>query len=355
MINYHHRSTNTKLDNQINRRSLTLGKAQDVIAEAQKLHLQLLRPLVGDAKKAIIFDLAAFENKGDSAISVGELAILSKLNLTLVLGCHGIDKAYKEAAHVANQLPISDVLILGHGGGNLGGYPWADRRRAKTLRMFPNHTVIVFSQSTWFSKDGGNDVSFVQRSFKQHRNLFVMLRDLKSYLFGQDYFSSTNLLLAPDMAFHIGATPRYFPPMVDVIWLNRIDIESPGKARPKFPENVSFFVQDYYTWATPVISHGCSSNIYMYTQNGLLFLQRGRVVVTDRLHGHILAVLLDIPTVIVDNSIHKLTHFRDTWTKGLDKVVLAGSTEDAVAKALQLLHSYGRELPVKAPLAQAFH
>ncbi len=82
----------------------------------------------------------------------------------------------------------------------------------------------------------------------------------------------------------------------------------------------------------------------MMTFNGLLFLQRGRVVVSDRLHGFILAQLLDIPTVVIDNKIKKISGYRDTWASGLEHVVMATNDTDAVEKAVELLHKYGDRL-----------
>jgi pyruvyl transferase EpsO len=38
------------------------------------------------------------------------------------------------------------------------------------------------------------------------------------------------------------------------------------------------------------------------------------VVITDRLHAHLLALLLDIPHAALDNSYGKLGRFLDAWT-----------------------------------------
>ena len=43
-------------------------------------------------------------------------------------------------------------------------------------------------------------------------------------------------------------------------------------------------------------------------------LSTGGLVVTDRLHAHILSLLLDIPHVLLDNSYGKVAGFADQWT-----------------------------------------
>jgi pyruvyl transferase EpsO len=48
---------------------------------------------------------------------------------------------------------------------------------------------------------------------------------------------------------------------------------------------------------------------------GCQLLSRGREVVTDRLHAHILCLLMGIPHVLVDNNYGKLRSFFEAWTK----------------------------------------
>ena len=47
---------------------------------------------------------------------------------------------------------------------------------------------------------------------------------------------------------------------------------------------------------------------------GLRLLSRGRMIVTDRLHGHILGLCLGIPQVVLDNSYRKISSTFETWT-----------------------------------------
>jgi exopolysaccharide biosynthesis predicted pyruvyltransferase EpsI len=70
---------------------------------------------------------------------------------------------------------------------------------------------------------------------------------------------------------------------------------------------------------------------------GVSLLSGGRVIVTDRLHGHILATLLGIPHVVLDNSYGKLHHFIRTWTHVSPLVRMAASLDEAAAQAQQLL------------------
>jgi pyruvyl transferase EpsO len=53
------------------------------------------------------------------------------------------------------------------------------------------------------------------------------------------------------------------------------------------------------------------------------------VVITDRLHAHILSLLLGIPHAVLDNSYGKVGRFLAAWTGGAAGVHRASSSEDA--------------------------
>jgi pyruvyl transferase EpsO len=67
---------------------------------------------------------------------------------------------------------------------------------------------------------------------------------------------------------------------------------------------------------------------------GLAMLGSGNVVVTDRLHGHILCTLAQIPHVVLDNSYGKIGNYRKTWKTGEG---LCRSASD-ISEAFELAH-----------------
>jgi pyruvyl transferase EpsO len=66
---------------------------------------------------------------------------------------------------------------------------------------------------------------------------------------------------------------------------------------------------------------------------GVRILESGRVVITNRLHGHILSLLLGIPHVLLDTEQGKLSSFFDTWTRDSRLTSWAGSPAKAVDAA----------------------
>ena len=79
-------------------------------------------------------------------------------------------------------------------------------------------------------------------------------------------------------------------------------------------------------------------------------LASGRIVVTDRLHGHILALLLGQPQVLLDNSYGKVNAFYETWTASCHLVTWADSIERAL-EIVRAMSESGSDLPGPLPRA----
>ena len=110
-------------NNLVDKLSPLLTTNEEVIDEARRIHTVMFKALIGRFKYAMLFGFAAFENKGDSAISVGELNIIQKLGIQLIfyskMGRFVEDGMLDKAKNISVKYNIDDVVILLHGGGNL--------------------------------------------------------------------------------------------------------------------------------------------------------------------------------------------------------------------------------------------
>src|SRR5207249_3440314 len=84
---------------------------------------------------------------------------------------------------------------------------------------------------------------------------------------------------------------------------------------------------------------------------GCCLLSKGCVVITDRLHGHILCLLLGIPHVLLDNNYGKVRWFYETWTRDCPLACWAASPPEALALAEAMLARRGQRpwLPARSP------
>ena len=325
-------------NNQVDKLARRLKSNTEVIREAQRIHFNMFKTLIGGYKYAMMFGLHRGGNKGDPAISVGQLLLLRRLKIEIIFTCFVgcASSLLDQAQALSTQYSNKELVILLQGGGNLLSYHRPDDFREKVLGRFHDFEAILFPESVWPRYNVSTQKHF-QAVYSKHPHLTFLYRDRDSYDKGKVLFPKTRALLAPDIAFQIGAVSRFMPPTHDILWLHRQDVES---ARITLPDKVKDFdvcISDWVGWKTPEGSTK-EEDPFLIAANGLLFLQRGRVVITDRLHGHILSTLVGIPHVVLDPVNHKITSFMKSWTGGLENVIVANSSEDALNKALDLLN-----------------
>jgi exopolysaccharide biosynthesis protein PssK len=222
--------------------------------------------------------------------------------------------------------------------------------------------TIQLPQSIWF-RQRENLRSFAA-IVEQHRDLTLLLRDAASVKLAADNFDAP-ARLAPDIAFGLGPIERPHPPSSDIVWLRREDRESlrdpwSGDADDPIPldwstatpeqavgDRTGRWLLRFHGW----LSQGVAAHPWMWRPlvstydplatrrlaYGCMLLARGRVVVTDRLHGVILSLLMGIPVVAVDNSTGKLSSFIETWLTDAPSVRLAPDHRAGLALARSLL------------------
>ncbi|KAK3781940.1 hypothetical protein RRG08_035505 [Elysia crispata] len=325
----------------------------EVVKEAQRLHFDVIGKALKTYKYAMLFDLAAFENKGDPCISVGEIYFLARIKLKLLYYC-AANTCKKEnfirAEKQARKYSFKDLVILVHGGGNIVGYKFSDNQRFTIFKIFKGYQIFVFPQSVYIRDFNSIHFELCKKNYCCNENVTFVMRDHQSYKYAKQYFSgTTKFIVAPDMAFQIGPMPRFLSPVFDIMWIKRSDHETPNYTEiPVAPQGVRVHVSDWWDWRTPKAPNSLEQAYYTCT-NGFFYLQRGRVIITDRLHGHILATLLNIPHVLIDNKQHKLSAYHLSWTAGLQNVYITDDPVIAIDLALKLLAKNSNSLPPRVP------
>jgi len=311
-----------------------------------------IAPLLDGAPVALV-DYPDHSNVGDSAIWLGETAFLRD---------HDLTPAYVSAMRshdhdsLAAALPHGTILL--HGGGNFGTL-WQPHQdfRLGLLERFPDHRVIQLPQSLHF--DDETSISQCARAIERHGRFVLCVRDAPSLEFARRHFYCDTRLV-PDMAFAIGPLERGRP-STDIFRLLRTDLEKalepgsvaegPGTVTADWLEEGRFALRRAAITSAVVtlMDSPAAARVRRYERlartrlgRGMKLLSTGRVVVTDRLHGHILSTLLDIPHVALDNNYRKIGNFIDAWTHSLDLLRVAASLDEAMTKATALLDGGAR-------------
>lgn len=313
----------------------------------------MLAPFVEDQRTCALVDFPDHSNVGDSAIWLGATSWLSDAGVRIGYRC---DPGTYNPDHLEHFVPTGPIFI--NGGGNLGDV-WRrhQRLREAVIKDFRDRPIVQLPQTVHFQRP--ENLAVARQLFDAHPNLTLLVRDRLSLNLVRSEFRARTAL-CPDMAFYIGRIDRVIPPDVDILWLRREDRETSGASGP-VPSGV--LACDWLDDRVPMLRRArnllrplaarepgrrfilARALAIAYDQQarrrlraGCSLLSRGRVVITDRLHAHILCLLLGIPHVLLDNSYGKVRRVHETWTAGAPGVRWAASPSEAIAVARSLVH-----------------
>ncbi len=296
-----------------------------------------------------LLDVPEHNNIGDNLIWKGELFFFKSLKQNCLYQhflMYDIDYKYLENIET----------ILFHGGGNFGDfYKINQQYRLNLIRKYKQKRIIILPQSVYY-----NDLNNLENDaniFNKHPDLHILVRDRESFeLLGK--YLNCKLYLVPDMA----------------LFLNRDFLKSLTKENRKNSKNGLFMKRkdselalsqvdadfsDFDIMDWPTFNYGKTKRglIYRrerynhiisnkliklglgnlvdsrfgvkpynqmnkYTKMGVRFMDEYEKIYTTRLHGLILAILLEKEVHIIDNKLKKLSRFYNQWLSDFDDVYL---------------------------------
>lgn len=299
------------------------------------------------AQECDALDYPLHYNAGDAAIWLGQQATLR---------CLGVDirsvstHVTYDARRLTGRAPI---VILG--GGNFGGlYPTRHAMKLQVLSDFPDRPIIQLPQSIEYPDERSRDE--LRHAIDAHPNFTLLVRDRRSFEIAQHDFDCRTVL-CPDIAFGLPALQRAAP-MAGLAALVRTDKESSNA--PPIASDVQFdwlaarptervwwtragfsignrverrrHVAPPDRWFTKFGDFFAQENL----RRGIRLLSQGEYLVTDRLHGHVLACLAGIPNVVVADKYGKIEALWSTWTHQFPDARFCKSWDGAADAVVEL-------------------
>lgn len=235
---------------------------------------------------------------------------------------------------VGMRLPQDWILVF-HGGGNFGDlYPDNQRFREQVARAYPQHRIVVLPQTVHFA-----DASQQERSLRllgEHPDFHLFVRDTVSYDTVKEKLA--NVYLAPDMAHQLYPIQRQRGTdpggRRGTLGLLRTDGEAGPQSAGLAAADLGTDWPALLTWteflALRLLVIGFRLDRYLFNLLPLRplwyrmaerWIGKARrlysdcdEVVTSRLHGHLLACLMNVPNRLIDNSYGKNMNYYRTWT-----------------------------------------
>lgn len=318
-------------------------------------YAQVIGPLLQGAQDYALLDFPRHNNIGDAAIYLGEIEFLAELT-------------GKRAAYVTDLRSYhSDIdtfcpegPILLHGGGNFGDL-WTNHHefRLQVLEKHVQRRVVQLPQSLHF--ESGGMLERTKRAIGAHRDFTLCVRDLPSKEFAEREFECP-VVLAPDGAHCIGEV-LVAPAQDRIGTLARTDKEIaydglealmasfgpvfdwPLHDVSVFFESETWFERQYQQrlhWHFPRSQRLMAYREQTYRRRARRLVDRGTVmlsqadyIVSDRLHGHILCLLLGKTHIALDSLSGKVSAYIEEW--GSCGISRLASSPEALRREIEAL------------------
>lgn len=298
---------------------------RQLAAELRSTLVACVGDAVGQACTADLVDYPDHYNVGDAALWLGQRAVLRQLGVRTA-------SVSTRSTYDRRRLRGDGPIIL-LGGGNLGGlYATHHQLKLAVLADFPGRPVVQLPQSLRFAGEQQRDE--LRHAVARHGATTLILRDQESFELAQREFDCP-VRLAPDIAFGLSPLRARRPrsPMAVQI---RTDKESAGTAHSAGLQPFDWLEARPYEYVVAchgvhrIVSRAARHNDAPPTRaallaicdmfakanllRGIAMLSAGERLVTDRLHGHILACLLGVDHVVVNDQYGKIEAMWRTWT-----------------------------------------
>ena len=289
-----------------------------------------LRARDADRQHVFVALAADYGNVGDLAITDAQVRFLEQAFPDAVVEPIPISRSLPAIKRLRKVIGADDIITL-IGGGNTGDlYDDIQYLRELFLTSFPRTPTISLPQTIEFSETvyGRWAAWRARRAYNRHRKLAVMARDSRSYERALEMFPRCKVALAPDVVLtHDASSPS--DERAGVLVALRTDLERAldddardalvaaasevdhvrrrdthvGDVRLSRPEAVAILADYWQDWRS------------------------SSLVITDRLHGMIFAVITGTPCLALDSGTGKVSQFYRDWLEDHPGVSLASSAD----------------------------
>lgn len=204
-------------------------------------------------------------------------------------------------------------VIVGHGGGNMGDiYKFEEICRRQFIGDFPDNKIIIFPQTIHFTNtaDGRSELKKSKVVYSKHKNLTLIAREKASYNLMCEAFPNTPILLTPDIVLSMQPLEHRVQRKGLLLCL-RDDVE--GALNDKTKEDIREFGASHYKQVNITDMMADPRYFFLRSKKAVIRLKLGEfqsaeLVITDRLHGLIFAVLTGTPCIALANFNHKVVN-----------------------------------------------
>lgn len=259
--------------------------------------------------KVLLLLSPQYVNYGDHAIAYSSLMYLKKNFPDRRVFEISVNFYENWKQFLQSHISDNDILIIS-GGGFLGDiWPVFQKYTEEILATYPENHIVIFPQTIFFQDK--KIMSQSKKYFLEHKHLYICLREKNSYEFVTGQWlpeKKENIYLVPDMVLGLDF-PKDRMSNKEVVLCFRNDRERVLDDITK--ERIQKFLDKngYHTKTISMTREHCEFPVYarkIFLNRKLSQYRKAGLVITDRLHGMIFAIITSTPCLAFDNSSHKV-------------------------------------------------
>ena len=287
--------------------------------------LKSIANVIGE-RKIIYLDYPTHKNVGDLLIFQGALEFFnsSGLLISAAFSCHNCDFTKIDRLLEKSE----EYCIVLHGGGNFGDiYLQHQLFRSEVFKRYPEQRIVLLPQSAHYQSN---------ENYLKDKKIISQLKD--AYFFARDeptleIFSDMGVAsyLSPDIAHSLYKTLPFVPKTRGTLYFLRKDIEKCSSTNNEINQGIDWIDMVSF-WDQKMIrllvhfqknSRCFSKQVFNFwcwrskkiSYNAAKYFSSHELIVTSRMHGHILSCLLEVNNEVIDNFYGKNSRYFNCWTK----------------------------------------
>jgi len=297
-----------------------------------KQSLETIISAIPIGSRVALIDEPVHRNVGDHLIHLGITQFFREHDISITARAH----TYSYHHRWLGRRVTRDTVLVCCGGGHLGDlYPAHQTLREQLVRDFPRNRIVVLPQSLYF--EDKDRMRLAGDIFRDHPDFHLFLRDQDSRQ-RAEALGLDKLYLAPDMAhalYPIRTESRVPEPQGGRLYLLRQDREGADQAKSRATETGASDWSDIVRLPDTLALAGLAAAFRalrgvgslkvletlldrrraVLVERGITLLAGYEEIVTSRLHGALLGLLMGKQVRMLPSLTGKAEAYHATWLK----------------------------------------
>lgn len=267
-------------------------------------------------------------NLGDQAIAIGEMEFI-KEHFTKG-SCVEIDgDLARKYSDSFIKFLVKNKTILIQGGGFLGDlYMREENMVRRIIELFPHNKIVIFPQTLFF-KNGDVEKNNTIKIYDNHSDLSICMREQYSYDLACSMFKNIKVYLIPDMVLYLKRLDTVEKTNTCVFCMRN---DKEGILNPTDVSKIKGICKQKLGVQIRETDTVLNCNVFVKDRDRCVYdkikeFALAKYVITDRLHGMVMAYLARTEVFVFNNCNYKVRGIY-SWIKENKRIHLVESVDE---------------------------